>query len=383
MARRVLIEGLNITAAIAAQKDLLLNFGGHPMAAGLSLEPEKLPEFTRRLCNTVADMLGDGGKERTLEIDGWLSLPEITLGLAKELEILAPYGPGNAKPTLATRALQLKSAVTIGRNQEHLKLMVADEAGNSQTVLWWNGAEEKDILPKGRFDLAYNLRASDWRGSLQVQMEFVDFRSLDVEKIEVKNRQFEIVDYRNKLELAQVLATLKQEQSTLFWAEGTEKKGIGGKDRYELLRADTLAIWTIPPSRDELRTALIKVNPRKIYLFAVTEPVEQPEAFIERLFGLLKYAVNHRAGKVSYPELETATAQRAVTVRTGVQWLVSQGKFKIIPEKEHAMVASVGDSQIDLSDASRLWAEIQSLLAETAAYRAHFKRADKEALFNS
>ncbi len=99
------VEGLNITAAIAAQKDLLLNFGGHPMAAGLSLEQEKLPEFTRRLAKTVAEMLGESEKEPVLEIDGWLSLPEITLDLARELESLAPYGPGNEKLTLATRAL--------------------------------------------------------------------------------------------------------------------------------------------------------------------------------------------------------------------------------------------------------------------------------------
>ena len=377
------VEGLNITAAIAAQKDLLLNFGGHPMAAGLSLEQEKLPEFTQRLARSVANMLGESEKEPVLEINGWLSLPEITLDLARELESLAPFGPGNEKLTLATRALHLESAATIGRNQEHLKLKVADEAGNLQTVLWWNGAEEKESLPKGRFDLAYSLRAADWRGSLQVQMEFVDFRSLDVEKIAGKSRQLEVMDYRNTNDSAQILSILKNQPSTLVWAEGQEKKATGGKDRNELVPADTLAIWTIPPSPDELRAALAKVNPSKVYLFAVTEPVERPEAFVERLFGLLKYAVNQRAGKISYADLEAATAQRAVTVRTGVKWLVSQGKFKVIPEKGDILMASIGDSQVDPSSAARLWDEIQSLLKETAAYRAYFKRADKDALFNS
>lgn len=376
------VEGLNITAAIAAQKDLLLNFGGHPMAAGLSLEPEKLPEFTQRLGRTAANLLGESQKEPVLEINGWLSLPEITLDLARELERLAPFGPGNEKLALATRELHLESAATIGRNQEHLKLKVADEAGNSQTVLWWNGAEEKENLPQGRFDLAYNLRASDWRGSLQVQMEFVDFRSLDVAGIEGKARQLEVIDYRNNPNLLDVLSMLKQRPSTILWAEGQEKKASGGKDRYDLVPADTLAIWTIPPSPDELRAALAIVNPSKVYLFAVTEPVEQPEAFVERLFGLLKYAVNQRAGKFSYEKLEAATAQRAVTVRAGVQWLVSQGKFKVVLEKGDVLVASIGDSRMDPSAAARLWDEIQSLLKETAAYRVHFKRADKDALFN-
>jgi single-stranded-DNA-specific exonuclease len=375
------VEGLNITAAIAVQKDLLLNFGGHPMAAGLSLEAEKLPEFTQRLGRTVANILGESQKEPVLEINGWLSLPEITLDLARDLESLAPFGPGNEKLALATRALHLESAATIGRNQEHLKLKVADEAGNSQTVLWWNGAEEKETLPKGRFDLAYSLRAADWRGSLQVQMEFVDFRSLDVEKIEAKSKTLEVIDYRNTTGPSDIISTLKHQPSIMVWADGQEKKGIGGTARNDLAPADTLAIWSTPPSPEELRTALAKVNPRTVYLFAVTEPIEQPEAFVKRLSGLLKYAINHRGGKISSADLESASAERAVTVRAGVEWLVSQGIIKVITRKEDELVASTGDSQVDSSSAARLWAELQSLLKETAAYRTYFKSADKDTLF--
>ncbi len=376
------VEGLNITAAIAAQKDLLLNFGGHPMAAGLSLEPENLPEFTRRLAKTVAGMMGESEKEGHLEIDGWLNLSEITLGLAREMESLAPYGPGNEKLTLATRALNLLSTTTIGRNQEHLKLKLADEAGNSQTALWWNGAEEKENLPHGRFDLAYSLRASDWRGSPQVQMEFIDFRQLDTDRVEIISQKREVVDFRNANDLEEVLSNIQSQPSTMLWAEGAEKKPRGGKTRYELSPADTLAIWTIPPSPEELRLAVNTVNPRKVILFAVTETVQSPEAFIGQLAGLMKYAVNHRAGKVAYSDLETATAQRAVTVRMAVQWLVSQGKFKIMLENESGLVLSIGDSSLDPSRATQLWAEIQSLLAESAAYRVYFKRADKEILFD-
>ena len=172
------VEGLNITAAIAAQKDLLLNFGGHPMAAGLALEKEKLPEFNRRLSRTVEEMLGEAGvEEPELKIDAWLELPEITPDLAAALESLAPYGPGNEKLTLATHGLTMQSASTIGRNKEHLKLTVSDETGNTQTVLWWSGAGE--TLPDGKFDLAYTVRATDWRGSRQVQMELVDFQVIE------------------------------------------------------------------------------------------------------------------------------------------------------------------------------------------------------------
>ena len=376
------VEGLNITAAIAAQKDLLLNFGGHPMAAGLALEAEKLDEFRRRLSKSVNEMMQGIHTERSVEIDGWLTLPEANLDLAEALESLAPYGPGNEKLTLATHGLKIQSKTTIGRNQEHLKLSVADEAGNSQTVLWWNGAEEKETLPEDHFDLAYSLRASDWRGRPQVQMEYVDFRSLVGQPVEVIRCQPEVIDYRNARELSQTLSTLREGSSILVWAEGDQKKGIGGKDLNELTPADALAIWTIPPSPQELHFALDKVHPKTIYLFGATDPVITAEAFIGRLSGLLKYAVNHHAGKVTRSELAAATAQRLITVRKGLEWLVLQGEIDIKTEKEDELVVSVGASLKDPAGALSAWSEMQSLLAETSAYRTLFKRAKKDTLFS-
>jgi single-stranded-DNA-specific exonuclease len=377
------VEGLNITAAIAAQKELLLNFGGHPMAAGLSLEKEKLDEFRRRLSSTVTEMMQGIQTERSREIDGWLTLPEASMELAAALESLAPYGPGNEKLILATSGLKIQSKTSIGRNQEHLKLNVTDEAGNTRTVLWWNGAEEKDTLPEGRFDLAYSLRATDWRGTPQVQMEFVDFRNLSGQLVEVMASKFDIIDYRNARAPSQILSTLREQSSTLVWAEGEEKKRVGGKDRYELTPADALTIWTIPPSLHELRLALEVVHPRKVYLFAVNDPIDQPEDFLAKLAGLLKYAINHREGRITWSTLETATIQRSVTVRRGLAWLVSQGIISIQSEEDDNLTVMAGTISKDRPHSTSVKAEIQSLLDETAAYRHHFKHAGKDILFSS
>ena len=347
------------------------------MAAGLALDAEKLPEFRVRLGKTVEETMGAVAVEPTLQIDSWLDLSGVSLELAKALETLAPYGPGNEKPIMATRGLKLQSSATIGRNKEHRKLSVIDDAGNTQAVLWWNGAIEE--APEGRFDLAYTVRASDWRGTRQVQMEFVDFQACKERPIEVKP-EIEIIDYRKISDPPARLKELASQPSTLIWAEGEEKNVVNGVDRNSLTKAEALAIWTTPASPEELRLALEKVQPKRIYLFAVTDPIEPPEAFLGRLAGLLKYAVNRRQGKVSYPELEAATAQRPVTVRAGLEWLVAQGQISLKDENENGMEVYIGTSLKDPASGSRLWAEIQSLLAETAAYRAHFKRADKDTL---
>src|SRR5688572_875273 len=90
------IEGLNITEAISTQKDLLGGFGGHPMAAGLALPVERLPQFRKGLARAIEKQLGKVVREEpTLQIDAWLRLDEIDLGFAEALEALAPFGPGN------------------------------------------------------------------------------------------------------------------------------------------------------------------------------------------------------------------------------------------------------------------------------------------------
>ena len=78
------IEGLHITEAIAANKDLLINFGGHPMAAGLSLQTDKLNAFKKGLGKAIEKQLGKIIlEEPTLQIDAWLKLNEINFELAQ------------------------------------------------------------------------------------------------------------------------------------------------------------------------------------------------------------------------------------------------------------------------------------------------------------
>jgi len=374
------VEGLNITSAIAAQKDILLNFGGHPMAAGLALEQERLPEFSRRLFSTVGKILGTAAQEDpALQIDAWLDLPGINLDLAVALESLAPFGPGNEKLTFATHNLIMQSAIKIGRNKEHLKMTVADESGNSQTVLWWSGAGE--TLPQGKFDLAYTVRASDWSGTRQAQMEVLDFRENEPSPIELINQKLDFVDYRNSKGSLALLKKLKIQPSTLVWAEAEAKKEVGGKDRNELVQADNLVIWTIPPSPEVLHAALGIVRPNLITLVCAHPNLDEPDVFMTRLAGLLKYALSHREGRITYAELDAATAQRRITVKQGLNWLVSNGKVTVIHQDEEQLWVAPGKNIKDTEMSSQLWVEIQTLLKETAAYRALFKWAAPDTLF--
>ncbi len=375
------IEGLNITAAIAEQKDILIGFGGHPMAAGLSLEAEKLPEFRRRLSKTVEKLLAESQvEEAALQIDSWLPLDEANLDLAEQLEKLAPFGPGNEKLILATRSLVIKSSTGLGKNKEHLKLTVEDENGSSQQVLWWDGGSAELPEPGSKIDLAYTLRASDWRGARQTQLEFVDLRVVEQERMEVRSKRLEVVDFRGAENPLEILAAERQKSKVVCWAEGEDKKRIGGVDRNGLAKADTLIVWSTPPAREEIRAALETVRPEKVIVFASEPGMDDFNTFLARLTGLVKYTINKKAGQTSYSELAAATAQKVAAARLGVDWLVKRGQAKVESESGDQVVLAAGGAG-DESAAETVKVQLLSILKETAAFRAHFQKADAKTLF--
>ncbi len=368
------VDGVHITEAIAAQKDILRGFGGHPMAAGLALETADIPKFRERIGRTVARMQGAAFvPEPELQIDAWLPIPDLTLDLAADLDRLAPFGPGNPPLVLASRNLTIRNAAAIGRNRDHVKLAVEDEAGHVQSVLWWNG--DPEALPEtgSRVDLAYKLRASDFRGLKQVQLEFVALRVVEEAAVEVKSKRIEVRDWRLESRKIETL-----EAGVLVWAEGADK--ARGKPRSGLRQADEFAIYTTPPSPTELRAALEAVKPKIVYVFGIAPLEETPEAFLQRLAGLAKYAVNKKGGQAALAELAAATAQREVAVQLGLEWLAAGGhlEFEIEDGQAHFSAGSRAANPYSMQD---LFTALKGVLDESAAFRAYFSQADLKPLF--
>jgi single-stranded-DNA-specific exonuclease len=371
------VEGLHITEAIASQKEILLGFGGHPMAAGMSLEAARLAEFRRGLGKAVEAQLGSKVREEaTLEIDAWVGLEEVNLELADQLERLAPFGAGNPELTLATRAVTFKSATEIGKTKEHLRLNVEDENGATQSLLWWGGAGGELPEAGSKVDVAYSVRGSSYRGQRQVTLQFQEFRVVEEAPVEIRKPEREIRDWR--AESSRKLETLSEH--VLVWAEGADKSK--GNSRFELRQADEFAIYTTPPAPAELQKALEIVKPKVVYVFAVPPAEEKPEDFLNRLAGLCKFALHRRGGKVTLPELAAAMAAREIAVEMGLQWLAAGGQISV----------SAADGQVTLSEEKReknpylqaeLFVALRGILNETAAYRKFFATTENvRGMFN-
>jgi len=366
------VEGLHITEAIASQKDLLLGFGGHPMAAGLSLLKENLPAFRKGLGKAIERQLGEIVREEpSLQIDAWLGLDQINLSLADSLELLAPFGAGNPPLTLATRGVKIKSVAEIGKGKEHLRLTVEDQNGNVQSVLWWGGAGEE--LPDGgsTFDIAYSLRASTFRGAKQVTLQFEELRLVEEKPLEIRPAKLDIRDMRAQPSL------LNLQPSTLIWAEGPDR--VAGVPRFELRPAQEFSIYTTPASPADLRRALEIVQPKIVYVFGVSPPPQKTDEFLTYLAGLCKYVLNQRQGKVNLQELAAAMAARESAVRIGLEWLAAGGHVTISGE-EDALLLSRGNGETNQYLQKELFIAVKGILEETAAYRAYFATADIQRL---
>jgi single-stranded-DNA-specific exonuclease len=362
------VEGLHITEAITANKDLLLNFGGHPMAAGVSLKKGNLASFRKGLGKAIEKQLGEIVlEEPTLDIDAWHELGELNLELAESLEMLAPFGAGNPKLTLATHSVKVKSVSEIGKGKEHLRLTVEDENGSTQNILWWNGANEERPEDGSKFDIAYSLRASSFRGEKQVTLQFEEFQVVEKKPIEIQKSKLEVRDMRLQPSL------LNLQPSTLIWAEGPDR--AAGTPRHELHQADELSIYTTPPSPADLKKVLEIVKPRTIYVFGVTPPEEKTDDFLSHLAGLCKFVLNQRRGKITLTELASAMAARESAVRIGLEWLAAGGHILVVDEEE-ALLLSRENNEANKYLQKELFIAVRGILEETAAYRAHFAKAD-------
>jgi len=362
------VAGINITDALRTCRDVLIKFGGHAMAAGLTLRRDSVYEFRRRLSRAVREMAPETVEEPALAIDGYLNLNEISIDLCRDLRRLAPFGNGNPALTLATRGLRFARGKRLGRKGDHYEMTVEDESGNRQRVLWWNRGDEP--LPEGRFDLAYTLRLNRYREAVEPVLELIDLRPVDPQPVEVGTRQpaVEIKDLHGHPDHHQKLSELLIEHpDALVWRE--DDPGIEGVTRRELRKAETLVVWTAPPGPDEWEAALAIVEPERIFYFGRIPPEMTTGSFLQRLGGMLKFVISSRDGETTIEELAAAIAQRAGAVRYGLLWFHETGRLHVEIRPDGS--ARISPLTVAPRPAASLEALIRNILRETAAFRAN------------
>lgn len=169
------IPSFHVYEALRECEDLILRYGGHKYAAGLSIHKDKIPEFVERFKRVAQERLTDDDLIPKLHIDSYLDLDDLTDPFLDQLERFAPFGPQNARPIFMSANLTVSgSPYIVGNN--HLKFKVTKGARVFDCIGFNMGARAKQLLSHdGSIDLVYVPERNLWNGSVRLQLRIKDF----------------------------------------------------------------------------------------------------------------------------------------------------------------------------------------------------------------
>ena len=172
------VMGFDVYAAIKSCRDLLVNFGGHTYAAGLTLRWDDIPEFRRRFQEFVDEHIMPEQQEANINVDAIIDFKDISKRLYNDLKRFSPFGPGNTKPLFCTKAVyDYGTSKVVGREQEHIKLELVDSKSSTVVngIAFGQSAAARYIKSKRSFDIVYTIEDNVFKRN-QVQLQIEDIR---------------------------------------------------------------------------------------------------------------------------------------------------------------------------------------------------------------
>ena len=168
------IPGYDIVDALHQCSDLLENYGGHPMAAGLSISKKNLINFCNQI-NEYSNSVLDDDLAPIINIDYELKLSEISTRFIKFLEYLEPFGPGNPKPIFATKNInQFSDIELIGKDRETLKCKIHSDMTSFNVIGFRMIENYEKLLSNQAVDIAYSIDKNYWNGQTSIQLVLKD-----------------------------------------------------------------------------------------------------------------------------------------------------------------------------------------------------------------
>jgi single-stranded-DNA-specific exonuclease recJ len=172
------VMGFDIYSAIKSCRDLLINFGGHTYAAGLTMRWDDVPRFVERFHQYVDSHILPEQTEAILHIDEIIDFKDITKKMHHDLKKFSPFGPGNLKPRFCTNNVyDYGTSKVVGREQEHIKLELIDSKSSNVVngIAFGQSASARYIKSKRSFDIAYTIEDNVFRHN-NVQLQIEDIR---------------------------------------------------------------------------------------------------------------------------------------------------------------------------------------------------------------
>ncbi|WP_183183680.1 single-stranded-DNA-specific exonuclease RecJ [Anoxybacteroides voinovskiense] len=263
------IHGFDLFHHLSASRDILPHFGGHPMAAGMTLAIEHVDELRERLNQQARETLTEEDFLPMTPIDAVCSVRDVTLEAVEQLEQLAPFGVDNPKPFVLLEEVAVQTIRRIGTNQAHIKMLFEHEGHTLDSVGFGYGYLHDEIAPDAKVSVVGTLSVNEWNYLRKPQLMISD----------VAVRDWQLFDWRGMKQVQSAFSALPLDKRLpiAFHAETIEELKFGAhRDEVHIITSAEeagrictdgryLVLLDLPPSLDVLKVLLHGSLPARIY----------------------------------------------------------------------------------------------------------------------
>ncbi len=183
------VKGMNLVDALCYCSEHLVKFGGHELAAGLSVKRCELDKFRALINDYARENLSDDDMVPTMEIDSVINFSDVSLSLAEGLQILEPYGVGNPIPVFAIKGITVNELTGIS-DSKHTKFVFGDGRHTISAIYFSNSPDSLDIYVGDKADILFNIDINEWGGRRSVQLIIRDIKpSASQTALDVSDRE--------------------------------------------------------------------------------------------------------------------------------------------------------------------------------------------------
>ena len=169
------VDGINIMEPVRLAEKHLLSFGGHPQACGVRLASDQFDTFKQIILDWARQKLGTREVTQRLEVEAVIPFTEVNWTLVDSLQKCSPFGMDNPEPIFASYAVDVISAVLVGKESKHLKLTLRQGTKTIPAIAFGQAASLPTV--GSEVDVAYTISVNQWNGNREIQLQIISIKT--------------------------------------------------------------------------------------------------------------------------------------------------------------------------------------------------------------
>lgn len=263
------IVGFDFFKNLSTCRDILPHFGGHPMAAGMTLKVEDVDTLRNRLNQLAVEQLTEDDFIPVTKLDSEVSLNDVNLAAIEEMQMLSPFGMSNPKPRVLLKASNIAQMKKIGADQNHLKLVLEDQGNSLDGIGFGLGRLFEEVSPYSKLTVIGELAINEWNNMRKPQI-FLQDLAVD---------EWQMFDYRGLKRVEKLTDIVPDGKWIVFNEEYMTKFSLGNtllvnsieKANQLDLSNESIVLADLPPSKELLTSLLKGKSPERVYVHFYSE----------------------------------------------------------------------------------------------------------------